>query len=57
MARTPAKVAGGVWLAAGILYGAWKTRGFGGSVISFEVPPEKLEDDDGIGSETAEEEQ
>ncbi len=25
---TPAKVAGMVWLAAGVAYGAWKTRGF-----------------------------
>jgi amino acid transporter len=55
--RTPAKVAGGVWLAAGILYGAWKTRGFRGSVISFEVPPEELEDDDGRGSAAEREEE
>src|SRR5436190_985143 len=26
--RTPAKIAGGVWLGAGLLYGAIKTRGF-----------------------------
>jgi putrescine importer len=26
--RTPAKVVGMAWLAAGILYGAWKTKGF-----------------------------
>jgi putrescine importer len=26
--RTPAKLAGLAWLAAGLLYGAWKTRGF-----------------------------
>ncbi len=38
--RTPAKIAGCAWLAAGVLYGAWKTRGFRGRVISFEVPPE-----------------
>ncbi len=26
--RTPAKLAGLAWLAAGLIYGAWKTRGF-----------------------------
>ncbi len=26
--RTPAKLAGLAWLVAGLLYGAWKTRGF-----------------------------
>jgi hypothetical protein len=26
--RTPAKLAGFVWLATGIVYGAWKTKGF-----------------------------
>jgi amino acid transporter len=39
--RTPAKLAGGVWLAAGTLYGAWKTRGFRVPVASFEVPPDE----------------
>jgi putrescine importer len=35
----PAKIAGVVWLAAGIAFGAWKTKGFRGNVISFDVPP------------------
>jgi hypothetical protein len=26
--RPPAKLAGTAWLAAGLLYGAWKTKGF-----------------------------
>ena len=26
--RAPAKIVGGTWLVAGLLYGAWKTRGF-----------------------------
>src|SRR3954447_3782252 len=26
--RTPAKLAGMAWLVAGLVYGAWKTRGF-----------------------------
>jgi amino acid transporter len=38
--RWPAKLAGGIWLAAGVLYGAWKTRGFKGELVSFELPPE-----------------
>src|ERR1019366_3070287 len=29
----PAMIAGSAWLVAGILYGAWKTRGFRGRVI------------------------
>ena len=37
--RLPAKVAGGVWLAAGVLYGAIRTRGFRRQ-LSFEAPPE-----------------
>ena len=38
--RRPAMIAGSAWLVAGILYGAWKTRGFRGRVIPFDVPPE-----------------
>ncbi len=36
----PAKVAGALWMAAGIAFGAWKTRGFRGDLVSFELPPE-----------------
>ena len=35
--HTSAKIVGGVWLAFGIAYGAWKTQGFRRS-IKFEVP-------------------
>jgi amino acid transporter len=38
--RWPAKVAGGLWLGAGVLYGAIKTRGFSRNLVSFELPPE-----------------
>jgi len=38
--RWPAKLAGGVWLGLGVLYGAWKTRGFRRNLVSFELPPE-----------------
>jgi amino acid transporter len=36
--RPQAKAAGFVWLAAGVLYGAWKTRGFRQNLISFDAP-------------------
>ena len=36
--RTPAKIAGGLWLAAGVIYGAVKTRGFRRNLVSFDVP-------------------
>ena len=37
----PAKIAGVVWMAAGIIFGAIKTRGFSGDLVSFELPPEE----------------
>ncbi len=38
--RWQAKLAGGVWLLAGIVYGVIKTRGFKRNLVSFEIPPE-----------------
>ena len=38
--RWPAKVAGAIWLGAGVLYGAIQSRGFRRNLISFELPPE-----------------
>jgi len=38
--ETPAKLWGGAWVLAGILYGAWRTRGFRAGQIDFELPPE-----------------
>jgi len=38
--RTPAKIAGGTWLAAGLIYGAIRSRGFTKDVVAFEAPPE-----------------
>jgi hypothetical protein len=38
--RLPAKLAGGAWLGAGLVYGAVKTRGFRRRQVSFELPPE-----------------
>jgi amino acid transporter len=37
----PAKIVGAIWMAVGILFGAIKTRGFRGSLIDFELPPEE----------------
>ena len=35
----PAMIVGSIWMAAGIAFGVWKTRGFR-EQLSFEVPPE-----------------
>ena len=35
-----AKMAGALWMAVGIAFGAWKTRGFRGELVDFELPPE-----------------
>ena len=37
----PAKIAGSIWMAVGIILGAIKTRGFRGNLIDFELPPEE----------------
>ena len=37
----PAKIAGTIWMAVGIAFGAWKTRGFRGDLVDFELPPEE----------------
>ena len=36
-----ALIAGSVWMAVGIAYGAWKTRGFRGTLVNFDLPPEQ----------------
>jgi putrescine importer len=36
----PAKIAGVIWMAAGIAYGAIRTRGFQAALVSFEIPDE-----------------
>ncbi len=38
--RWPAKVMGTIWLSAGVIYGAIKTKGFQRNLVSFELPPE-----------------
>lgn len=40
---TPAKIAGVIWMGVGIGFGAWKTHGFRGNLINFELPPEDAE--------------
>jgi amino acid transporter len=37
----PAKVVGSIWMAVGIAFGAWKTRGFRGDLVNFDIPPEE----------------
>src|ERR1700674_2134135 len=46
---SPAKIAGTIWMVAGIAFGAWKTRGFRGDLVNFDLPPE--EDVEGERSE------
>jgi len=36
----PAQIAGSIWMAVGIAFGAWKTRGFRGELVNFEIPAE-----------------
>jgi len=36
----PAKIAGTIWMVAGIAFGAWKTRGFRGDLVNFDLPAE-----------------
>jgi putrescine importer len=36
-----AKIAGALWMAAGIIFGAIKTRGFRGELVNFDIPAEE----------------
>jgi putrescine importer len=36
-----ALIAGSIWMTIGIAYGAWKTRGFQGSLVNFDLPPDE----------------
>jgi putrescine importer len=38
--RPVAQIGGAAWLAAGIAYGWWKTKGFKPELVKFEAPPE-----------------
>ena len=40
----PALVLGSVWMTAGIVYGAIRTRGFRSELVTFEIPPEEAPD-------------
>jgi len=35
-----AQIAGSIWMAAGIAFGAWKTKGFRGELVNFDIPAE-----------------
>jgi len=36
-----AVIAGTIWMAVGIAFGAWKTRGFRGDLVNFDLPAEE----------------
>ncbi|HXW16093.1 MAG TPA: APC family permease [Terriglobia bacterium] len=36
-----ALIVGSIWMIAGIAYGAWKTRGFQGDLVNFDVPSDE----------------
>ena len=36
-----ALIVGSIWMTVGIAYGAWKTRGFQGNLVNFDLPPEE----------------
>lgn len=38
---TPAKIVGAIWLILGVVYGAFRTRGFRGDLVNFEIPPDE----------------
>ena len=38
---TKALIFGAIWMAIGIAFGAWKTQGFRGNLVDFELPPEE----------------
>jgi hypothetical protein len=33
-------IAGPIWIASGLVYGAWKTRGFRSELVTFDIPPD-----------------
>jgi len=37
---TKALIFGAIWMAVGLAVGAWKTRGFRGDLVNFDLPPE-----------------
>jgi putrescine importer len=38
---TKARIFGALWMAVGIAFGAWKTKGFRGDLVNFDLPPEE----------------
>ncbi|HUB78787.1 MAG TPA: APC family permease [Bryobacteraceae bacterium] len=36
-----AQIAGSIWMAAGVAFGAWKTRGFRSDLVNFDIPAEE----------------
>jgi putrescine importer len=40
---TKALIFGAIWMVVGISFGAWKTRGFRGELVNFDLPPDDAE--------------
>jgi putrescine importer len=40
---TKARIFGALWMIVGIAFGAWKTKGFRGELVNFDLPPEDAE--------------
>jgi putrescine importer len=38
---TAAKIGGSIWMVIGIAFGAWKTRGFRGDLVNFDLPADE----------------
>ncbi len=38
---TKALIFGSIWMAIGIAFGAWKTKGFRGELVNFDLPPDE----------------
>jgi hypothetical protein len=41
LSRT-AQIAGTIWMVAGIAYGAWRTKGFRGELVDFDIPASEV---------------
>ena len=39
--NSKAKLFGAIWMAVGIAFGAWKTRGFRSDLVNFDLPPDE----------------
>ena len=40
--RLVVQIAGAIWMVAGIAYGAWRTKGFRGELVDFDIPASEV---------------